>query len=253
MATPTRIALSGDPERLAACAPQAGAADLSATLVPSGQPLPPDAELVIAIGAAAYATAAPPIVVWLDPGESPPDSLRACDRVVAADSGVEGAWRTLPSPVADALFAGSPLLPPEPRACWLGPSGPRREEYARRHAAAAVEVAAWENDRPPAPFVAVNLPEGGHTGVTHELAAALAAGCLLVSETLSPALGLEPGVDYLEARDPDDLFIATENALRRPQAFRRIQLAGRRKAEWLRASTVLARIARDLRLELAAT
>ncbi len=262
MAATVRIALTGDVERLLACAPELDTVEL----VPSGQPPSDDTELAIALGVPASAPEAdaPPTVVWLDAGEQPSVALRACDRLIATDPQTAGAWRTLPLPVADASFMPPPLPPPTRGVRWIGPGGARREELLCRHAGAAT----WPGADALSPTsrsgavmdlvdvtggdVAVNLPEQGRGWVTHELALALASGCLLVSETLSPALGLEPGVDYLEARDPDDLFIAAENALRRPHAFRRIQLAGRRKAEWFRSSTQLERIAHDLRRESAA-
>ncbi|HEY6781583.1 MAG TPA: hypothetical protein VI111_11545 [Thermoleophilaceae bacterium] len=271
MAATIPMALTGAPELLAACAPGVDPPGLSWTMLPAGDQPPAEAELVVALGASEsaleplLAPAAPPLVAWLAVGDLPPQGLRPRDRLIAATAGTPGAWRTLAMPVADALYAQSPLAALAGRARWLGKGGPRRREYVGRHGkriedgsqarltARASSAAAHGGAGSLAPSVVVNLPEAGQPSVGHELAAALAGGCLRVSETLAPAHGLEPGVAYLVARDPDDVFIATENALRRPQAYRRIQLAGRRKAEWFRSSLVLGRIARDLRRELAAS
>lgn len=201
MASASRIALTGTPERLLACAPELDAVEL----VPSSQPLSDDTELVIALGAAAGAPEpeAPPTVVWLDAGEQPCFELRACDRLIATDPQTAGAWRTLPLPVADARFMPAPLPAPAPSVRWIGSGSSRREELLRRHTGAATWPAAGGSS-PASPSgavmglvdvtggdVAVNLPELGRDWVTHELALALASGCLLVSETLTPALGLE--------------------------------------------------------------
>ena len=99
--------------------------------------------------------------------------------------------------------------------------------------------------------MALNLHENGAPAFEHRAAVALAAGCVLVSETLTPAHGLEPGLDYLEGRTLDDLYLGVENAASAPAAFRRMRLRGRAKAERFRASTLLERVARDLLLELA--
>jgi hypothetical protein len=243
------MALTGEPDVLARCAPGAEFPGLALELVAAGERPPEDTELVVAFATPGLALepllapAAPPVLLWLD--RPPPLDLRSQDRLISAVCGVEHAWRTLPLPVADARFAPLPLAPLARRSAWLGPAGERRRAYLDRHGGTQER---WSGTAE----IVMNLPEGESAGVTHDIAAALATGCLLVSETLTPSHGLEPGVDYLEARDPDDVYIAVENALRRPQAFRRIQLAGRRKAERFRASTLLTRVAHDLRRELAA-
>ena len=79
---------------------------------------------------------------------------------------------------------------------------------------------------------------------------ALAGGQLLVSERLRPSRGLEPGIDYLEIRDLQEIRSAVDNAVRAPEAFLRVRLRGRRKAELFRSSRVVARLVGDLLLEL---
>ena len=72
-----------------------------------------------------------------------------------------------------------------------------------------------------------------------------------MSETLESPHGLEPGLDYVEVDGLDALFVAVESVTRRPNAFERMRLRGRAKAEDYRASTLMERAAGDLLLELA--
>ena len=168
----------------------------------------------------------------------------AVQRLVLSAGDQPEAWRCVGLPVADRRFAaGEPNLPQ--RAAWLGRPTPRRASYLdwfeHTH-----EPAADGTDA----LVAVNVHDGDEPAFEQRAAAALAAGRLLVSETLVPARGLEPGIDYLAARDLDDLYLAVESAVQHPQAFRRIRLRGRRKAELFRASRVVARLVHDLLLEV---
>lgn len=200
-------------------------------------------DAVVAFGADAtlsekVAALGRPALLWLDgPGSGPPAVGPV--RLVADD---DRAWRRLPLPVADELFGPAAR---QTGVGWLGGDCERRREYMR-----------WFGDGSPisetgeTADVAVNLHD--RPGVTFEQRAlvALAQGRLLISETLSPSRGLEPGTDYLEARDLTDVFHAVENATRAPHAFRRVRLRGRRKAELFRASAVVARLAQDLLREL---
>ena len=183
-----------------------------------------------------------PALLWRSgPAAAPVGELQ---RLVLAAGDQPEAWRCVGLPVADPRFAaGEPKLPQ--RAAWLGRPTPRRASY----------LDWFEHTQDPAAdgteaLVAVNLHDGDEPAFDHRAAAALAAGRLLVSETLVPARGLEPGIDYLAARDLDDLYLAVESAVQHPQAFRRIRLRGRRKAELFRASRVVARLVHDLLLEV---
>lgn len=203
---------------------------------------PPD--LVMVFGATVPPDLPAPAIVFLLDGEDPPGGLRPDDRIVAPEPGVEGAWRTMPLPVADALFAPAGNAAAAGRAAWLTPDGPRRRLYLERFSPSIEFV-----DPEAGATVAVNLHDTEAASFEPRAARALAAGQLLVSETLEPSFGLEPGIDYLEARDLTDLFVMTENAVRAPRAYAAIRARGRRKAEWLRASRVVERLAHDLRVE----
>jgi hypothetical protein len=200
-------------------------------------------ELVLVLGGTVPPELPAPAVVFLLDGDAPSD-LRPQDRIVAPGPGVEGAWRTMPLPVADALFAPAAGEPQAGRAVWLTPDCPRRRSYLGRFGH-SVDLL----DLPGDATVAVNLHDTDRPAFEPRAARALAAGQLLVSEALEPPFGLEPGIDYLEARDLTDLFVMAENAARAPGAYAAMRARGRRKAEWFRASRVVERLAQDLRLE----
>jgi hypothetical protein len=237
------VATVGEPGLVAACAPSG----------PGIEPVPLDGggappDLVLALGGQGRPEVDAPVVMWLLDGERrPPDGLRPEDRLVASSAGAPDAWRILPLPVADDLFA-PPVKGDEVagRAMWLTLDGPRRRDYLERFDHSAELI-----DPPGEATVAINLhDEEGAARFEHRAARALAAGRLLVSETLVPSFGLEPGIDYLEARDLTDLYVSVENAARLPDAYRPVRLRGHRKAEWFRASSVAARLALDLRMGL---
>lgn len=184
-----------------------------------------------------------PAVIWWQDG-APVATPRPEQRTIVAAAAREGVWRSAPLPVADGLYSDE-----EPaalhRAAWLGPPTPRRTGYVSHFAGGARPA---EDDA--AAGIAVNIHDDDRPACEHRALVALAQGRLLVSETLAPSRGLEPGIDYLEARDLDDVFLMVENAARTPEAFRRVRLRGRRKAELFRASRVVPRIVGDLLLEL---
>jgi hypothetical protein len=237
-----RVAFAGDPQLALECAPAAsgiGIADLTDTT-------PPDVVLALAPAPealAALADSPAPVLVWLTGGASV-HGLRPQDRLISAAAHARGAWRTLPLPVGDARFAAAAAPDIPGRALWLTGDGSRRREYLDHfeHSVALVEP-------PEEATVAINLHDGDHGTLASRAAAALAAGHLLVSETLEPSFGLEPGLDYLEGRELDDVFVTVENAARAPEAFRRVRIRGRRKAEWFRASRVIRKLVEDLELE----
>jgi hypothetical protein len=80
----------------------------------------------------------------------------------------------------------------------------------------------------------------------------LAAGHLVISEPLSPQHGLEPGMDYLEVDTPEALLEAASRARADLDAFHRVRVRGRQKAEMVRASRVWPALVRDLLWDIAA-
>jgi hypothetical protein len=205
-------------------------------------------DIVLVFGDGAVADLPAPAIVWLpDARTRPPADLRPGDRVIAPAPGVAGAWRTMPLPVADELFASASERPGTGRALWLGPDCERRRSYLELFEHSVEFV-----DSPASATVAVNLHDGGEPAFEPRVARALAAGLALVSEPLEPSFGLEPGLDYIEARDMTDVFVAVENAATAPEAYATVARRGRWKAEWFRSSRVVERLMCDLRIEAGA-
>jgi hypothetical protein len=219
------VALLGPPKLLDRCAPGDGE-DLTVTRV-EGPPLAgPRADALIAFDPSRDQWPAldeiglPTLVWWRDMA---PDWAADANRALPSEprrtitgspQAPSGSWRSIALPVADALFSDSPVP-------------------AERSSAIAVN------------FQGESGPPSMHRALT-----ALAQGKLLVSEPLVPSRGLEPGIDYVEAHTLDEVHAAVANATRAPEAFLRMRLRGRRKAELFRSSRVVARLVGDLLLEL---
>lgn len=168
-------------------------------------------------------------------------------------------WRALPIPVADRFFADVVPIAGVPRIAFVGRSTPHREAYLRHpknemdllhvafglHGAELDELMA-ETD------VAINIHNEPYPSFENRVCLHLAAGHLVLSETLSPTHGLEPGIDYLEFDEPDELLGMLRVVRTHPEAYHRIRVRGRRKAEGYRASVVWPRLAEDLFADVAA-
>ena len=86
----------------------------------------------------------------------------------------------------------------------------------------------------------------------HAVHTCMAAGLLVLSVPLPSMPWLEPDIDFVAA-DRDERFAeALETLQREPAAFHRQRLGGRLKAEWMRASSVWARVVGDLRRDVSA-
>ena len=166
-------------------------------------------------------------------------------------------WRSLPLPVADRLYSPVRRAAGRPSILFVGRSTEHRERFLARpkaeldlvHAAFGIgpdELAALlaEHD------IGVNLHNEPYPSFENRVCLHLAAGQLVVSETLSPTHGLEPDVDYLEVAEPDQLLAVLRAAVRFPPAYERVRIRGRRKAEAFRASHVYPRLVDDLLLDL---
>jgi hypothetical protein len=168
-------------------------------------------------------------------------------------------WRSLPLPVADRLFA--PVRPPAgtPSILFVGRSTDHRERFLARpkaeldvvHAAFGIGLDALSGLLG-AHTIGLNLHNEPYPSFENRVCLQLAAGQLVVSETLSPTHGLEPDIDYLEIAAPDQLRSVLHAAVRFPQAYERVRVRGRRKAEAFRASHVYPRLADDLLLDVRA-
>jgi len=194
----------------------------------------------------------------MDPGNV--DRLVAFDPLIVptADAYMR-VWRSLPLPVADRLYR--PVRAPRgrPSILFLGRSTEHRERFLARPKAeldvvhAAFGIAGHELARLlDSHDIGVNLHNEPYPSFENRVCLHLAAGQLVVSETLSPTHGLEPDIDYLEVSEPDQLLAVLRTAVRFPRAYDRVRIRGRRKAEAFRASHVYPRLVSDLLLDLRA-
>jgi hypothetical protein len=168
-------------------------------------------------------------------------------------------WRSLPIPVADRLYADVRRIEGTPQMLFVGRSTPHRESFLRPTKAEfdllhiAFGVAAAELERAMREHqVAINLHNEPYPSFENRVCLHLAAGHLVISESLSPTHGLEPGIDYLEVGRPDELLRIARSLARFPDAYHRVRVRGRRKAEEYRASVVWPRLMGDLLRDLVA-
>jgi hypothetical protein len=168
-------------------------------------------------------------------------------------------WRSLPLPVADALFADVRPVTGRPQALFIGRSSAHREEFLGpiKHDFDVLHVAhGVTGERLQALLdetdVAINLHNEPYPTFENRVALHLACGHLVISEPLSPRHGLQPGIDHLEAVTPWGLWRLVGDVDAHPDAFRSIRLAGRRAAERFRASHVYPRLITDLLADVAA-
>jgi hypothetical protein len=188
------------------------------------------------------------------------------DRIVAFDPLIVPAadevmpvWRSLPLPVADRLYR--PVRPThgKPSILFVGRSTEHRERFLARPKAeldivhAAFGIGVDELDALMAAHdIGLNLHNEPYPSFENRVCLHLAAGQLVISETLSPTHGLEPDIDYVEIADPYALLGVLRTAVRFPRTYERVRLRGRRKAEAFRASAVYPRLVDDLLRDLRA-
>ena len=183
----------------------------------------------------------------------------AFDRLVAVDPVVEpiadeaglALWRSLPMPVADHVYGAPRRIRGRPRVLLAGRVTRDREE----HVGALRERFAVSFATPDTDLAAhdVCLSLDDDTGpFAGEVGRHLAAGLLVVCPPLPAILGLEPGLDHLEAQAPWELVAYVLALADYPGAHDAVCLRGRRKAEAFRASAVYPRLLADLWADLAA-
>ncbi len=192
----------------------------------------------------------------LDPGNF--DRIVSFDPLmVDAVERIAPVWRSLPLPVADEHFAPVPAGRLRARAAFVGRSTDHRELFLTpaKHHFDVVHVAHGASDELLLRLLAesdvgINLHNEAYPTFENRCATILAAGNLLVTEPLSPTHGLEPSIDFLEVTVPEELQRALFNVRRHPDAYRRMRIRGRMKAEYFRASRVYPRLVGDLLLDV---
>jgi hypothetical protein len=188
----------------------------------------------------------------IGPGAPIPPGFHRTLRTPGA-GGAAGAWRSRPLPIDDRLFADVRRSARPPRALFVGRSTAYREailtpakhdhdvlHYSHGLAGDALAGVLAAAD------AGIALTPGDGPGFPAQAPLHLAAGHLLLSQTLQPAYGLEPGIDLLEFDSVDRLQTLLIQLRRRPDAYERVRIRGRLKAEEHRASRVWPRIVHDL-------
>jgi hypothetical protein len=212
---------------------------------------PTAAELVGSLGV-------PTLGIVTSPAEdAAPGDLRAIaaayDRLVAFDGRARDLaqragvlWRVIPPAVDDRWFSS---VNGGARHGLFGATTERRERFVlpAKHVHDLMHVESGARgttlrDLHETLAVGVHVHADDVPGFEHAAAVHLAAGHLLVSEMPDPLHGLEPGLDFLLVRSPEQLVAALAATRTAPDAYRRMRLRGRAKAESFRASRVWSRV-----------
>ena len=174
------------------------------------------------------------------------DRIVSFDPLVAATADqIVRVWRSLPLPVSDRFFLEPDQRADEPTVLFTGRSTNHREWFLgpAKHDYDVIHLVHGITDEKLLGFlrevdVGLNLHNEPYPSFENRICVYAAAGLLVVTEELSPRHGLEPGIDYVEIRDPAELASVLHDVRRDPRAYRRIRVRGRMKAERFRASRV---------------
>src|SRR5215207_582484 len=182
------------------------------------------------------------------------DRIASFDPLVApsADT-VVPVWRSFPIPVSDAFFAPVREARGRPRLLFTGRATDHRDAFLNpvKHDFDVVHLAHGVTDEHLVAFlhevdIGLNLHNHPYPTFENRISVYLAAGVLVISEPVSPAHGLLPGIDFLEVRGPWELWEVVSASSRTPDAFHAVRVNGRQKAERFRASRVYPRFCHDL-------
>lgn len=162
-------------------------------------------------------------------------------------------WRSLPIPIADSIFAPVRDTPGRPRHLFVGRSTAHRERFLGpvKHDFDVVHLAHGISEDRLREFlgesdVGINLHNEPYPTFENRVGTLMAAGLLVISESLSPRHGLLPGTDYVEVAQPWELWEIASALRDAPDAFATVRHSGRDKAERFRASRVYPALVRDL-------
>jgi len=252
---PLRVTFPGPAPRLAAHALHVPAGGLEPRFVDVRAEAEPRAVR------AAIARGAPHVVIALGVDPEALEGVPAATLTLGGEGGDRvlgrpgdtGAWRARPLPVDDRLFARLKPASGPPHALCLSPSTGRREwllmlakhdhdvvHYAHGLAGDALIAQLARAD------VGIAVAAEADLAFPDEALIHLAAGHLLLAERFVPTCGLEAGIDHVLVASREDV-VATLTQLRlRPDAYQRVRIRGRLKAEEHRASVVWPRIVADL-------
>ena len=182
------------------------------------------------------------------------------DRVIVFDPHIAEAasryvpvWRAEPLPVADSVFSARIPEVGGTRALFVGRSTEHREQFLlpakHMHDLMHVEHGVFGTDLAALArqfLVAINLHNEPYPSFENRVPLHLAVGNLVISEPLSPTNGLDPDLDFLQIRTPDDLTSYLGLIETDPERFDFVRVRGHQKAGAFRASRVYARLILDL-------
>lgn len=174
-------------------------------------------------------------------------------KIVPAAQQVIPIWRSVPLPCTDRLFAEPRETSSRPRFLFTGRSTPHRDAFLNpiKHDFDVIHLAHGVTDHKLVEFMGecdcgINLHNEPYPTFENRCGVYLAAGLLLISETLDPRCGLIPGVHYVECDQPWAMWEICAALTRTPHAFRSIRIRGRAAGERFRASSVYPRLVADL-------
>jgi hypothetical protein len=180
-------------------------------------------------------------------------------KIMPAAADIVPIWRAVPLPCTDRLFASVRDASGAPRFLFTGRSTPHRDAFLDpiKHDFDVVHLAHGVTDGKLAEFMAqsdagINLHNEPYPTFENRCGVFLAAGLLLISETLDPRCGLVPGVHYVECDAPWAMWEICAALARTPHAFHTMRLRGRAAGERFRASTVYPRLVADLLADVGA-
>ena len=193
-------------------------------------------------------------------------AVRSLDRVVSFRPSLSATqipggrvWRAVPPPVSDALFADVRPLQGNAHVMTVGASTSYREQMLlpAKHHHDVLQVLHGVSGAPLIELlreydVGVYVPRERGGGFGQQVGMHLAAGQLLLADTLVPAHGLERSIDYLHIDSPEGLVRQLDRLARFPEMHHRIRVRGRRKAEQYRASRLFGRVVHDLLRDVSA-
>jgi hypothetical protein len=187
------------------------------------------------------------------------------DRIIVYNPGIADSleevmpvWRCIPLPVDDAFYRDVEPIHRRPRAVFVGRSTEHRERLlaTAKHLYDVAHIAhgARRDDLhriADSYDVGINLHSEPYPNFENRVCFHLAAGHLVFSEPLSPTMGLEPGIDFIEVGSDAELALRMFELMRNPDIYHRVRVRGRDKAELFRASRVYPSLVDDLMRDLA--
>jgi hypothetical protein len=187
------------------------------------------------------------------------------DRIVVYNPGIADSleevmpvWRCVPLPVDDVFYRDVESIHRRPRAVFVGRSTEHRERLlaTAKHLYDIAHIAhgALREDLhriADSYDVGINLHGEPYPNFENRVCFHLAAGHLVLSEPLSPTMGLEPGIDFIEVGSDVEVTLRMSELMRNPDMHHRVRVRGRDKAELFRASRVYPSLVDDLMRDLA--